>query len=42
MTFIYYLIELALKKQYGREIKLSKLDDSIELATHENLVNKPY
>ena len=36
------LIELALKKHYGREIKLSKLDDSIELATHENLVNKPY
>lgn len=40
--FADYLIELALKKHYGREIKLSKLDDSIELATHENLVNKPY
>ena len=40
--FADYLIELALKKRYGREIKLSKLDDSIELTTHENLVNKPY
>lgn len=33
---------ISFKKHYGREIKLSKLDDSIELATHENLVNKPY
>ena len=40
--FADYLIELALKKRYGREIKLSNLDDSIELDTHNNLVNKAY
>lgn len=40
--FADYLIELALKKRYGKDFKLSKLDDKIELDTHENLVNKAY
>lgn len=34
--FADYLIELALNE------KLDKIDDSIELSTHENLIHKPY
>lgn len=40
--FADYLIELALEKRYGEKIKLAKLDDSIELLTHNSLVNKNY
>ena len=40
--FADYLIELALKKRYKEDIKLAKLDDSIEIETHISLVNKPY
>jgi len=40
--FADYLIELALEKKYGRKINLEPLNDEIELATHNNLVNKPY
>jgi len=40
--FADYLIELALEKRYGRKIQLSKLNDSIEFAAHNSLVNKAY
>jgi hypothetical protein len=40
--FADYLIELALEKRYGEKIKLSKLDDEIELKTHTSLVGKAY
>lgn len=40
--FADYLIKLALKKRYKEDIELPKLDDFIELETHNNLINKPY
>lgn len=40
--FADYLIELALEKRYGEKIKLSKLDDELELKTHNSLVGKAY
>lgn len=40
--FADYLIELALEKRYGEKIQLPKLDDSIEFATHNSLINKAY
>ena len=40
--FADFLIELALKKRYNDDIKLKPLNDNIELATHKNLINKPY
>lgn len=40
--FADYLIELALEKRYGEKIKLTKLDDEIELKTHNSLVGKAY
>ncbi len=40
--FADYLIELALEKRYGKKIKLSKLDDALELKTHFSLVGKAY
>ena len=40
--FADYLIELALEKRYGEKIKLSKLDDKIEMETHFSLINKSY
>ncbi len=40
--FADYLIELALKKHYGRDFSLQKLDDTIEIKTHESLVGKAY
>lgn len=40
--FADYLIELALKKRYGEKIELQKLDDEIELKTHNSLVGKAY
>ena len=40
--FADYLIELALEKRYGEKIHLPKLDDSIEFATHNSLINKAY
>jgi hypothetical protein len=40
--FADFLIELALEKRYGEKIKLSKLDDDIELNTHNSLVGKAY
>lgn len=40
--FADYLIELALEKRYGQKIKLSPLDDSMELDTHRSLVGKAY
>ncbi len=40
--FADYLIELALEKRYGEKIKLSKLDDKIEIMTHESLIGKAY
>lgn len=40
--FADFLIELALEKRYGRKIKLSDLDDTIEMKTHNSLVNKSY
>lgn len=40
--FADYLIELALEKRYGEKMTLSKLDDKLELATHNSLINKAY
>ena len=40
--FTDYLIELALEKRYGERIELKLLDDTIEMATHNSLINKPY
>ena len=40
--FADYLLELALEKRYGEKIKLSKLDDTIELNAHNLLVGKAY
>ena len=40
--FADYLIELALEKRYGEKIKLSPLDDKLELQTHNSLINKAY
>ena len=36
------LITLALEKRYNDRIELQKLDDDIELAAHNSLVNKKY
>ncbi len=40
--FADFLIELALQKRYGEQIKLLKLNDDIEYKTHENLSGKTY
>ena len=40
--FADYMIGLALKKRYGEEIILTPLDDTLELNTHNSLLNKPY
>lgn len=41
-NFADYLIELALEKRYGEKIELSKLDDELELKTHDSLIGKAY
>ena len=40
--FADYMIELALEKRYGEKIPLKKLDDSLELKTHNSLIRKAY
>lgn len=40
--FADYLIELALKKRYGVEIKLESLDDSLEYYAHAAVLRKTY
>lgn len=40
--FADYLIELALQKRYNKAVTLPKLDDTIELQTHNSLVGKAY
>lgn len=40
--FADYLIKTALKVKYGREIELEKLDDTIEMNAHNDLINKKY
>lgn len=40
--FADYLISLALEKRYGEKIELSKLDDELEIMTHNSLVGKAY
>lgn len=40
--FADYLISLALEKRYGEKIELLKLDDSIEVQTHNSLIGKAY
>ena len=40
--FADYLIELAIEKRYGEKVKLSPLNDEIELSTHKSLVEKNY
>jgi len=40
--FADYLIKLALEKRYGEEIELSKLDDKLETAAHNSVINKAY
>ncbi len=40
--FADYLISLALEKRYGEKIELTKLDDLIEVQTHNSLIGKAY
>ena len=40
--FADYMIELALEKRYGEKIPLTPLDDTLELNTHNSLINKGY
>ena len=40
--FADYLIELALEKRYNEKIKLSVLNDDIEIQTHNSLIGKAY
>lgn len=40
--FADYLIKIALTVRYGHEIQLEKLDDTIEINTHNDLINKKY
>lgn len=40
--FADYLIELALEKKYGEKFILTKLNDEIEIKTHNSLVGKAY
>lgn len=40
--FADYLISLALEKRYGEKFELSKLDDKLELETHNSLIGKDY
>lgn len=40
--FADYLIKTALQVKYGREIELEKLDDTIEMNAHNDLINKKY
>lgn len=40
--FADFLITLALEKRYGEKFVLSKLDDDIEVQTHNSLVGKAY
>ncbi len=41
-AFADYLIELALEKRYREKIELPKLDDGLEIKTHNSLVGKAY
>ena len=40
--FADYMIELALEKRYQEKIKLTPLDDRLEIETHKSLVGKAY
>lgn len=40
--FADYLIGLALQKRYGKTFDLPKINDAIEIADHQSLINKPY
>jgi hypothetical protein len=40
--FADYLIELALEKRYGEKVELQKLDDELEIQTHNSLIGKAY
>lgn len=40
--FADYLIELALEKRYKEKIPLTPVDDKIDMATHNSLINKIY
>jgi len=40
--FADYLIKTALSVKYGHEVQLEKLDDTIEMNTHNDLVGKKY
>ena len=40
--FADYMIELALEKRYEEKIPLKKLDDKLELQTHNSLIGKAY
>lgn len=40
--FADYLIELAVEKRYGEKIELQKLDDELEIKTHNSLIGKAY
>lgn len=40
--FADYMIELALEKRYGEKITLEKLDDTLEIKTHNSLIGKAY
>ncbi len=40
--FADYMIKLTLEKRYGEKIELEKLDDMLEMKTHNSLVGKNY
>lgn len=40
--FADYLIKTALSVKYGYDVELQKLDDTIEMNTHNDLINKKY
>jgi len=40
--FTDYLISLALKRKYGKDIKLDELDDALEILAHKRAINRKY
>lgn len=40
--FTDYLISLALKRKYGKDIKLDELDDVLEIFAHKKAINRKY
>ncbi len=40
--FADYLIKLALRNKYNKDIELTELNDDFEIKAHKKLINKPY